>query len=107
MIARDQNKWYRFFMKIDKRTILLVVAAGLLPLFGSGCGSEPEYDWYDASQEYQHQKDQYIEDQVEFGLTPEKARESWDRKQWKENTIRMADGLDVPPEPVAPIDGGR
>lgn len=67
--------------------VLLAIA---LIFFGAGCAEQSGGDWYDQTIEHNRQRDEYITDMVDSGLTAEEARDLHDRRVWEMNTINMA-----------------
>jgi hypothetical protein len=56
----------------------------------TSCSEQPDGDWYDQTVEHNQQRDNYIEDMVDAGMTAKEAREMHDRRVWEMNTINMA-----------------
>ncbi len=70
----------------------------VLPLLLSSCADQDGDDWYDQTVEHNRQRDEYIEDMVDAGLTAEEARDLHDRSVWEMNTINMSRQSGIPEE---------
>lgn len=79
---------------------LWYVLTCLLVLAGAGCTKQPGDDWYDQSVSGTEERETFIQQQVESGLSPEDARELHDRKLWEMNTINLSrEGESEEPSP--------
>ena len=67
--------------------------AGLIGLIGMGCSEKKSDNWYEESQDQRAEQDQYIQDQISFGSTEEKARGDYTMQLFRLRTEGRGDKI--------------
>jgi len=82
----------RFLMHVWTNRWWIAVSAGLIV---TGCSEKKSDNWYEESQDQSAEQEQYIQDQISFGSTEEKARGDYNMQLFRLRTEGRGDKITV------------